>query len=147
MCIYICILNILIILLNFLFHGAISVASSRHCWRPLILTRDKRSAIGGCHRVKPRQILQRFVKYSHSAGSVGPCLARQRDGTVSFSALKLNPLVSASPALLKRGSLFLLLAFIFLAEAGLRCHGLFGRMKVHKDELEMCPLRLCGAEG
>lgn len=61
MCIYICILNILIILLNFLFHGAISVASSRHCWRPLILMQDKRSTIRGCHRAKRGQILHHFV--------------------------------------------------------------------------------------
>lgn len=60
-CIYICIWNILIILLNFLFHGAISVASSRHCWRPLILTQDKWSTIRGCHPAQGGQIPQSFT--------------------------------------------------------------------------------------
>lgn len=75
------------------------------------------------------------------------CVAARWDPSVSFSALKLCPLVSASPAILIRGLLFLLLAFIFLAEAGLRSHALFDVMTVHKDVLEIWPLHLCGAEG
>lgn len=37
--------------------------------------------------------------------------------------------------------------FIFLAEAGLRSHALFDVMKVRKDELEIWPPCLHGAEG
>jgi len=68
----------------------------------------------------------------HATGSVGPCsrTAARRDPSGSFSALRLGPLVSASPAILIWGLLVLLLAFIFLAEAGLRSHALFDVMKV-----------------
>lgn len=66
---------------------------------------------------------------------------------MSFSALKLCPLLSASPAIPIRGLLFLLLAFIFLAEAGLRSRALFDGTKVRKDELEIWPPHLHGAEG
>lgn len=60
-CIYICIWNILIILLNFFFHGAISVASSRHCWRPLILALYKWSVHRGCYPGQEGQIPQYFT--------------------------------------------------------------------------------------
>lgn len=66
---------------------------------------------------------------------------------MSFSALKLFPLASALPAILIKDLLFLLLAFIFLTEAGLRSHALFDLMKVYKDELEIWLPHLGGAEG
>lgn len=66
---------------------------------------------------------------------------------MSFSALKLFPLTSALPAILIKDMLFLLLAFVFLTEVGLRSHAPFDLMKIHKDELEIWFPCLGGAEG
>lgn len=149
-CIYICIWNILIILLNFLFHGAISVASPRHCWKSLILTQNKWSTYQGLSSRAGRAVPQYFTLTPESLLHgllLVPVSHGSRTGpSCGLLCLKAVPLASALPAILMKDLLFLLLAFIFLAEAGLRSCALLGLMKVHKDELEIWLPHLGGAE-